>query len=361
MAVRRLQEIDFLRGIAVILVLFRHHHFFDPLYKAGWMGVDLFFVLSGFLVSGLLFKQYLNDQKVHVGNFLIRRGFKIYPLFYLMIGATILFKLMFGKTIDRYDLISELLFVQNYLGSMWNHTWSLAIEEHFYIGLSLFIFIMVRYKLLENIKLFVSVCLFFFVGCLALRIYNHMSYDYKDLTHSFPTHLRIDSLLFGVFLSYFYHFRKAISETFFRKNKMVLGIVALLFLVPPFFYGLGEFFMNTFGLSLLYVGFGIILMLFLVNNNTVEKLNKILNKHFVRQISNIGYYSYSIYLFHMFVAVIFIRDLEKFGLNLDNRISFVLYFIISVFAGIIISKLTEQPVLKFRDKYFTIRKKTTKK
>ncbi len=54
----RLKEIDFLRGIAVILVLFRHHWTTNILQHAGWIGVDLFFVLSGFLVSGLLFAEY---------------------------------------------------------------------------------------------------------------------------------------------------------------------------------------------------------------------------------------------------------------------------------------------------------------
>ena len=55
----RLRELDFLRGIAIILVLLRHQHLFEFTTKMGWIGVDLFFVLSGFLVSGLLFKEYI--------------------------------------------------------------------------------------------------------------------------------------------------------------------------------------------------------------------------------------------------------------------------------------------------------------
>ena len=64
--VNRLRELDFLRGIAIILVLFRHQVLFDFLETMGWIGVDLFFVLSGFLVSGLLFKEYqkfINENK----------------------------------------------------------------------------------------------------------------------------------------------------------------------------------------------------------------------------------------------------------------------------------------------------------
>ena len=55
----------------------------------GWVGVDLFFVLSGFLVSGLLFQEYQRHGKIRVGRFLIRRGFKIYPSFYVFIAAVI--------------------------------------------------------------------------------------------------------------------------------------------------------------------------------------------------------------------------------------------------------------------------------
>ena len=82
----RIKGLDLLRGIAILLVLFRHcdiennilHHF-------GWLGVDLFFVLSGFLVSGLLFNEYKKIGKVKIGRFLIRRGFKIYPPFYFFV------------------------------------------------------------------------------------------------------------------------------------------------------------------------------------------------------------------------------------------------------------------------------------
>lgn len=79
----RLREIDFLRGIAIVLVLFRHTFLFRYTITMGWIGVDLFFVLSGFLVSGLLFKEYIKYGYLRPGRFLIRRGFKIYPVYYL--------------------------------------------------------------------------------------------------------------------------------------------------------------------------------------------------------------------------------------------------------------------------------------
>src|SRR5688572_16524528 len=79
----RLREIDFLRGVAILLVLLRHKYVFQFTYTMGWIGVDLFFTLSGFLVSGLLFKEYLKFGDIQPKRFLIRRGFKIYPIYYL--------------------------------------------------------------------------------------------------------------------------------------------------------------------------------------------------------------------------------------------------------------------------------------
>jgi len=136
--------LDALRCIAVWLVLFRHlpipskaTGFFAEslrvLHRGGWIGVDLFFVLSGFLVSGLLFREFQRTGSASIKRFLIRRGFKIYPPFWVLIGATVVMRCWFEKTgIQWSNLVGELLFLQNYYDCLWGHTWSLAVEEHFY-------------------------------------------------------------------------------------------------------------------------------------------------------------------------------------------------------------------------------------
>ena len=89
---QRSAALDTLRGIAVLLVLCRHmplspklpEWFLAPLQvlqRGGWAGVDLFFVLSGFLVSSILFREWQRSAKLHAGRFLVRRAFKIYPAF----------------------------------------------------------------------------------------------------------------------------------------------------------------------------------------------------------------------------------------------------------------------------------------
>src|SRR5438067_582225 len=95
--------IDVLRAAACLLVLARHcaavqwfqsaplKRIGQGLGRAGWVGVDLFFVLSGFLVSGLLFREYQQSGRVGAWRFLVRRGFKIYPAYFalLVVGLVI--------------------------------------------------------------------------------------------------------------------------------------------------------------------------------------------------------------------------------------------------------------------------------
>ena len=152
----RLKEIDFLRGLAILLVLLFHHPLFFHSIRMGWAGVDLFFVLSGFLVSGLYFSEYKKTGDVKIGLFLIRRGFKIYPLFYVVMLITIIYKFILLKSVSINQVLAELFFVQNYFEGIWNHTWSLAIEEHFYFGLSFIVLILARVKQITNNKLIMS-------------------------------------------------------------------------------------------------------------------------------------------------------------------------------------------------------------
>src|SRR3954467_2052645 len=148
-AKRRIVGLDLLRLLAVGLVLGRHlwdappslpegaRAFFAAWQRGGWVGVDLFFVLSGFLVSGLLFTEFRAHGSISPLRFYARRAWKIYPPYLVMIAATTGAILAQGFVFERIQLVAEVLFFQNYVKGLWNHTWSLAVEEHFYLLLPL--------------------------------------------------------------------------------------------------------------------------------------------------------------------------------------------------------------------------------
>ncbi|MCB9225118.1 MAG: acyltransferase [Crocinitomicaceae bacterium] len=347
----RVRSIDFLRGIAVILILFRHLSCFDFLYDAGWIGVDLFFVLSGYLVSTLLFKEYIHHGKINAFRFLVRRGFKIYPLFYFAIISTVIIELLLGNTINPKNLISELVFIQNYFGSLWNHTWSLAVEEHFYFGISIILAIALKLKMKLSHKMTILVFISVFVFCLGLRCLN-IERPYTHQTHTFATHLRVDSLLFGVLLSYLHLFKTEAFNLFFRKNQLLLYSVSLVMISTAFFVDGDSKFMFTIGFTILYIGFGILLALFLTNESIDRGMNKYLSKYIYTAVATVGFYSYGIYVFHMFIAKYLSPNLQEVFPELNFRINFLIYFILSIFLGILMSKIIEQPFLKLRDKKF---------
>jgi peptidoglycan/LPS O-acetylase OafA/YrhL len=82
---RRNQSLDVLRAIAVFGVLGDHAPYYAIWARAGGYGVDLFFVLSGFLISGLLFQEYKSSGGLRIRRFLIRRGFKIWPSYHRLV------------------------------------------------------------------------------------------------------------------------------------------------------------------------------------------------------------------------------------------------------------------------------------
>lgn len=353
----RLRELDFLRGIAILLVILRHQFLFVFSYRMGWIGVDLFFVLSGFLVSSLLFKEYIKHNGINVKLFLIRRGFKIYPIYYLFYGFYFFSFIVDGKSIAFFKVLSDLFFFQNYYNG-WGYlnpaSWSLAVEEHFYIGLSVFLwyisikkpsfFIPIENKLNKFELILIAILGIVFM----LRVYTNLFYPQLYVKNITMTHLRIDSLFFGVLISYWYCFKKDWLQKFFIEHENTLIFISFSMLMfSPFVKFDESFFVKTLGFTMLYLSFGLILITFLLKSNMNSILNKIFTKRIVDLISKIGFCSYSIYIIHMFVI-----DLVKL-LKLNNHyINFILVLILSVLLGMLITFKIEKYFLTIRNKYF---------
>ncbi len=360
---RRLQGIDALRGMAVILVLFRHLTYTWPgtdsgmvwdfvhvVHRGGWIGVDLFFVLSGFLVSGLLFKEYIAKGEIDVWRFLIRRGFKIYPSFWILILTTVGVNFLFQVEAPKRAILSELAFLQNYGQALWNHTWTLAVEEHFYIGLVLLVYLLVRFKqasehVLQSIP---AVALTVMLVTLLNRSWNTLQYPWSFKTNVFVTHMRVDSLMFGVLLSWFFWFRGDDLSRFVhaRRGWLLFGGIALL--IPPFVWPLEESrVISSIGFSALYLGAGMLLLLALYHRIEVPFVTAFLSK--------VGFYSYSIYLWHMLVFKWLVPRIGPLfpGWNFSWHVLLCLAGSLSF--GLAAARLVELPALKIRDSYFPSR------
>lgn len=295
----RFKSIDFLRGIAVVLVLFRHvpnlnklsdipilYPTLKILENGGWIGVDLFFVLSGFLVSGLIFKEIKTSKTFDAKRFLIRRGLKIYPAFYVFLFLTLILEFLVGNTFSWAGIVGELVYLQNYVGYVWGHTWSLAVEEHFYLLLAfLAVILLPRRK-----TTFVMIVLGLIIGIPIMRSFLAVQTAFSFQTHLYPSHLRFDALFFGVMLAWLKTFdvKRFQAVIRFTQNPLIIAltfvIIGLNFILP-----IEHIYIHSIGLSLNSIAFSVVLVQAWVHEYF----------RWPQWITKIGYYSYSIYLWHM--------------------------------------------------------------
>jgi peptidoglycan/LPS O-acetylase OafA/YrhL len=352
----RFKSIDFLRGIAIILVFFRHIVIEPKLIKIGWIGVDLFFVLSGFLVSNLLFQEYKNTGKIRPIRFLVRRGLKIYPLFYLLTILTFCIRLYInpnGYASFKIAFWNEVLFIQNYYyynAALNVHTWSLAVEEHFYIVLISLFYIFTKLKVLNNPILFnvlTSIILFL---CLNMRINIVLPLDKINFGHYLlQTHLRFDTLWVGVFIAYHYNYNSLKFNQLFG-NGGWLWLILIAILIPAC-YGLESKFLATFGLTLIAMCFGGALAALVANEQSENLLIGVFGRKIVDAVAKIGIYSYAIYLFH-FIVLFYISPMkpETIYNSFAGRVQVIFSLLLIIGIGVVMTEWIEKPILKWRDK-----------
>jgi peptidoglycan/LPS O-acetylase OafA/YrhL len=356
----RLKEIDFLRGVAILFVLMRHFTIFN-FFEFGWCGVDLFFVLSGFLVSGLLFIEYKKFGNIKIGLFLIRRGFKIYPAFYILLLVTLGYQYILKITVNHgswsinpLSFVSEAVFLQNYWLHIWSPNWSLAVEEHFYFLLCFTVFIAIKtHKMHHKTWLLAA-----FIGvqtlCLAARCYTTLAHQPFDFdTHMFATHLRIDSLLFGVFIAYLYHFQLHTLRVFYQKHKKYLGIYLFIMLIVVLAVSEKTMYMTSIGFTMVYAAAACALLYMVLGNESAQTIQKYIGKWAFNAIVRIGFYSYSIYLWHVFIKIYILENILFYNdIIIPRPIEFTLYVVLSLSFGIFMAKIIEIPFLALREKYF---------
>ena len=244
----RLQSLDILRAIAITLVLGRHlrvngsadilNGFADGWRTGGWTGVDLFFVLSGFLISGLLFKDRIRNGVISFKRFFIRRGFKIYPAFYFMVLDTLFSRWIYHQAPSLKKLAAEFFFYQDYVPGVCSQTWSLGVEEKFYVFLPVLLILLLRFekKKKQPFESIPAAFIFIAFACLVFRFLASRVQPFDYWTHLFPFHLRVDSLFFGVLISYFYHFRSGEFQKFVAAFKYVLPAAGLALFIPAFLF-----------------------------------------------------------------------------------------------------------------------------
>jgi peptidoglycan/LPS O-acetylase OafA/YrhL len=357
-ATMRNSRLDVLRCVAVVLVIIHHGHVSPLFTQVGWAGVDLFFVLSGFLISGLLFREYQKHGSIGFKRFFIRRGLKIYPAFYVFLILTALTSYaVFGRLSTPPRYLHEIFFVQNYGQGAWDHTWSLAVEEHFYIFLPLFLLLLVRFssKPKDPFRILPWVSLAIASICVAFRgISAYVGTPNLHMTYV-ATHERMDSLFFGVLLGYLHFFRPLMLEKLLQPtpNRVLIAILSSTLLSSTYLFPRENRFFATCGYTFVYLGFGGVLLLSLYIRGILAGRLAGIAEQVGRGLAFVGVYSYSIYLWHgpggAWLPGL-VRRTIHFPTGQYGR--FAVYFAGSLLVGITMSRLIEYPVLRLRDRFF---------
>ena len=338
-----LPSIDSLRALAVLAVIIYH---VDVNYlPGGFLGVDLFFVLSGYLISSLIIKEYRKTGSLNLYNFYIRRARRLLPAVYFMITVGLVVMVLFNEVLLRkshLDAIFGYIYSSNWwyifhkldyfdsfgAQSPFKHLWSLAIEEQFYMIFPLLFLLINRkkkskdgtYKLNKNF-------LYVVLGLILVSLIAHiLLFDINNISRIyFGTDTRAFSLLIGVVGAILYPMEKLHAKVTPQQNIMysVVSLVSIATLITVMIYT-SEY--NTWlyrGGFLLVAILGLIVIISSGKQHTL--MSRLLS---FKPVVFIGKISYSLYLWH-FPVLVLTTPVSEIG---NPNIIFVILRVILTFA-----------------------------
>jgi len=361
---RHAAPLDGIRGIAALLVVFHHcAQFIAPSSPAlrliqscldfGWIGVDLFFVLSGYLITGILLDTRTAPN--YFSSFYGRRVLRIFPLYYFAL-TTILFLALLAANgwlmqvlPVRADWKLYYLYIDNwwplrqdvYRPNIIGHFWTLAVEEQFYLAWPMLVFLISRRRLM-GLTIALS------LTALAIRIYLCWVSDPPSRSVVENTFARMDSLLLG-----------ALCACVIREPAILARVQAAL--LPIFGLGIvGAVATNalsswtmlfTVGFSLLAVAFSGLILHVAHVRSPANELQRFLSAPVLRAL---GKYSYGIYVYHVPLVMFSAALLPGLGLAGNAAFGFALTGLIvatSFLVARVSYDLLESPFLRLK-RYF---------
>lgn len=353
--------LDGLRAIAALIVVLFHLN--AKIFFFGWIGVDLFFVLSGFLITNLIV-QNLNSHNF-IKNFYIRRSLRIFPLYFIVTVPILLFLLILNKT-NIFEFLSYITYTQNFYEvnsrsylPLLGHTWSLAIEEQFYLFYP-FIFLIFKFDR-NRIRTLFSLILISVVFRFIFSFQGYSVYWQSTLLFS-----RMDSLLIGgllVLLVEYYNFsRQRLNQIF--NVIIILSTISLIFLyiyigdysLINSIKSFGNYGLETSHLS--HLKFTLLSFIFVsiigkISYSTSDKSQKVILVLENQTFKYLGKISYGIYFYHWVILSIYIYLKKSKYLNTD--IHFIWDYVIVISLTIIMShysfKYLESYFLRFKKVY----------
>ena len=310
------KEIDGLRAIAVLSVIIYHLDIFifgHKVFRGGFLGVDIFFVISGYLITSIIIKDQSNNN-FSIFNFYFRRAKRILPAYFFMTLITLIFSIFIVSQSDLkeiiYSMFSSTFFVSNfffYFSSLeygglngllkpYLHTWTLSVEQQFYLFFPI-IFIFFNPKK-RNIFIYLIFFISFCFSNLAFKYYPNLNF------------YLIFSRAWELFFGYIIYTNQNNIEKFFykKKSKEVVSIISFFLIIFSLIIFYDEKLHPSIFTLLIIIPTGI-LIIFARENKIIQFL--LSNKLAI----SIGIISYSLYLWHYPILALFRYKLIEFSFN----------------------------------------------
>jgi peptidoglycan/LPS O-acetylase OafA/YrhL len=342
-------QFDGVRGLSILAVFVAHSEFIRALPHLGFLeygrlGVDLFFVLSGFLITGILLDS--RESQHYFRNFYARRAIRIWPLYYLLLTVTLVGLPVFVssmRAIAYHTWPFFALYIQNLLIHLpipfsLEPTWSLAIEEQFYISWAVLVAFLRKRTLAILLLCIVAMSL-------TLRVIGYRHGAPSRFVHSF-TFCRLDAIAFGSLSAIWLRSRACTLQLWNRRARqfIVLGLIGAF--AARLVLGVQS---TVFSYTLFAICFTGFLGLALTSGTNTSMLGRFLT---IRWLRFMGRISYGLYLLHMpiFIAV---GIYAKHILRPHSPIEFNIVITIAQFAAAFVAAsiswwLFESPILRLK-------------
>jgi len=347
--------LDGLRGIAILLVICCHNFDFLPYFEFGQVGVDLFFVLSGFLITDILLKT--REKKNFLRNFYLRRILKIFPVYY---GTLLLFFIIapiFQNAHVHYDYYQsnqpflwlhlqnwlQIIHIQPEVSMVLNHFWSMSVEAQFYLIWPLIVLVVTNTRVLSQILILVVVI------CVLARFSSWSHFGAGSANFYFQYITRLDGICIGSLIAIWrLSSYDQTKKTVLRMGLITLALQIILFAVSKRLVTFPHFAFT--GYTFIAVSFGTIVFFAVEKRNFLSKI--VLENAVIRFIGRI---SYGLFVFHWPIFAMFkiylLKNLVDSGFNYQSG-----YFAMSllalattVFLSILSYYFFEKKILALKD------------
>lgn len=359
----RIFGLDIIRCIAILFIMVSHTCFILPVsdeakdFMIGYFGitgVELFFILSGYLVGKILLQllQKRSPSFSTIKYFWIRRWFRTLPAYYLTI---LLYVVLYWFVTDQFVFedtfnLLYLVFLQNFFTApptFFRHSWSLSVEEWFYLGLPLWFLFFHRFiRKMSVFKVIVAgIILFTLIRFVAVLLFD----PNWNLGVRTRVPLRLDSLMIGVLMAYLHlHYRDTWAEN--AKRYFIIGLVTFIplsvwlyldIVVAP---DVAHYLSKTLFFSLFSMSIALLMpYMTSVRTASVPFIGKV--------VTHISLISYSLYLIHVIVTHLYLKSLYKTPFGGNTYVRYIGAWVGCIVVSTIMFNYFEKPFTNLRERF----------